>query len=157
MTGRRTIVRPLAWVALAVQLAVGPLATWSHDHAGRGGCCHSAPATTTGHGSATATGCPTERTGRSCRFSACRAAARQAAVAAAPAARTGCERTADGPASVAAPCTACEFLAQFLAVANWSLPDRAVFAVWPAVPTSRVGGGAPFSAAVLARGPPAAA
>jgi hypothetical protein len=159
-TGRNVV----AWLALFVQIASGPLAAISHRHEhGEDSCgSHACPAAD-GAAERARHAAP-----HACRFSRCRDAGRQAAaadVAAVPAANASAAfqpavgDVAGGPVvgsgTAKPPCLACQFLAKHVAVVAWTWCDSSCLARWdePAVHPIRVA--APLAAAFLARGPPA--
>lgn len=182
LTAPGRIRRRLAtWLALAVQLASGPLAAVSHQHEhARHLCCcatgNAAPArtdaTAAGHAHDPAGG----RRPHRCRFSRCRDARVQNAT---PPARESLGSTpqagdpgearaiadgasttvaaapAEGRGSASTSCAACEFLAKHVAVVPWTWFEGSVIARWdePRVHPTRPA--TVLVAAFLARGPPA--
>lgn len=165
----------VAWLAVILQGASGPVAAISHQHEhGAGGCCSrssgsggadcseagstgvAAARRLPGHSRAEAAAVRTCRTGgHACRFSRCRDSLRHAerAPQSEPQQRHGEPVVRSGTASP--PCLACQFLAKHVAVIPWTWSDTSCLARWddPAVHPIRIA--APRAAAFLARGPPA--
>lgn len=150
--------RPLALLALALQLAAGPLAVWSHNHAPhRGGAAHGV----LGHACG-ADSMPAD-SGACCSHdhdpSAARARATSCPFAARRAAASDSVQGVPDPgatrADSIAPCAACEFLAQRMMQGGWSPALDSIFVRWgdatPPVPAAPLAFAAPF----FARGPPA--
>lgn len=147
--------RPLALLALALQLAAGPLAVWSHNHAPH--AAHDA------HGHARGAESMPAEPGQCCAHdhdaSAARARATSCPFAARRAAASDSMQGAADPgatrADSLAPCAACEFLAQRMMQGGWSPTLDSILVRWgdatPPVPAAPPALAAHF----FARGPPA--